>query len=298
MVTDTEIERHERSNHRSTVSEQKQTMNIYQRLNAVRAEVGYLQKDKEVQGYMVVTHDQVTAAVRGAFIKHGILVVPHQDRESRHEEVGKTTKGAPIIRYEAFYQVDFVNCDDPQDVVSVHQCAHALDHGDKAPGKACSYAVKYAILKVLSIETGEEEESRYNFGEPGTLSDDQADYITDLMEKSGDEDACFRKINKVCKLSVTRVSDLPETAYKPCVAILECEIAANENADSVVLIKEGIAENDMVKAAEAWDELDKETKQALWLATTKGGCFSTAERAAMKSDDFYKALHPSEPEAV
>lgn len=273
-------------------------LNIYQRLNAVRAKVGYLQKDKEVQGYMVVTHDQVTAAVRGAFFKHGILVVPHQDRESHHEQVGTTAKGAPIIRYEAFYQVDFVNCDDPQDVVSVHQAAHALDHGDKAPGKACSYAVKYAMLKVLSIETGEDEESRYNFGEPGTLSDEQADYISELVEKSGDEDACFRKINKFCKLSVTRVSELPADTYQRCVAILKCEIAANENADSLILIREGIAEGDLTKAAEAWDELDNETKQDLWLAPTKGGVFTTKERATMKSDDFFKARPTAETEAT
>jgi hypothetical protein len=38
--------------------------------------------------------------------------------------------------------------------------AHANDQGDKAPGKALSYAVKSAILKVLMIETGESDESR------------------------------------------------------------------------------------------------------------------------------------------
>jgi len=37
-------------------------------------------------------------------------------------------------------------------------------------------------------------------------------------------------------------------------------------------------------AIEAWHELDTETKTALWLAPTKGGCFTTVERAIMKSD--------------
>ena len=38
------------------------------------------------------------------------------------------------------------------------------------------------------------------------------------------------------------------------------------------------------KLLEAWNELDTDTKTALWLAPTKGGCFTTVERAIMKSD--------------
>jgi hypothetical protein len=40
--------------------------------------------------------------------------------------------------------------------------SHALDNGDKAPGKAISYATKYALLKTFLLETGEDEESRHN----------------------------------------------------------------------------------------------------------------------------------------
>ena len=44
------------------------------------------------------------------------------------------------------------------------------------------------------------------------------------------------------------------------------------------------SEADLSTAIEAWGELDTETKAALWLAPTKGGCFTTVERAIMKSD--------------
>jgi len=44
------------------------------------------------------------------------------------------------------------------------------------------------------------------------------------------------------------------------------------------------SEADLSTAIEAWNELDTETKTALWLAPTKGGCFTTVERAVMKSD--------------
>jgi len=49
-------------------------------------------------------------------------------------------------------------------------------------------------------------------------------------------------------------------------------------------------------AAEAWFELDEETKIALWKAPTKGGCFTTIEREIMKSADFRK-LYVNEGES-
>ena len=42
--------------------------------------------------------------------------------------------------------------------------------------------------------------------------------------------------------------------------------------------------------AEAWAEISNEDKQALWLAPSKGGVFTTAERAAFRSDEFNAAM--------
>lgn len=141
-------------------------MNIYQRLNEVRKAVSFIQKDKAVStggagSYMAVTHDSVTAAVRPHLITHGIMIVPRLTKASTVQDSGMTTaKGIPIIRYEATFDIDFVNCDEPTDKATVTIEAHALDNGDKAPGKAASYATKYAMLKLFSIETGEDDEGR------------------------------------------------------------------------------------------------------------------------------------------
>ena len=42
--------------------------------------------------------------------------------------------------------------------------------------------------------------------------------------------------------------------------------------------------------AEAWNEISNEDKEALWMAPSKGGVFTTAERAALKSDEFNAAM--------
>lgn len=168
--------------------------NIYQRLNKVRESVPFVAKDEKlISGkYKAVTHDAVTGLIREHLIKHGVMIVPSLV-SSRVANSGITTgKGIPYIRYEATYCVKFVNCDDPQDFVEMHIESHALDEGDKAPGKAMSYAVKYAMLKLFSIETGEEEERRIHDGMPtapitprggcwDNISVDMANYIRDEL---------------------------------------------------------------------------------------------------------------------
>ena len=76
---------------------------------------------------------------------------------------------------------------------------------------------------------------------------------------------------------------------------MEKLIAHNEawrnNSGSIYFIKEYIDmdEPKWESVAEAWAEISNEDKQALWLAPSKGGVFTTAERAALKSDEFNAA---------
>lgn len=137
-------------------------MNVYQKINEIRKAVEYVQKDKRVGegGYLVVTHDAVTALTRDHFIKQGVVIVPSLVSSTVTLTGTATTKGIPFIRYEARYRFEVVNADEPQDRFQVEIESHAMDQGDKAPGKALSYAKKYVVLKLLEIESGEEEEER------------------------------------------------------------------------------------------------------------------------------------------
>lgn len=139
----------------------EKTLNVYQRINEVRKMIGYVQKDKAVStgggSYKAVTHDAVTGMIRDALIKQGVVIVPSVTACVFHPK----EPDAKQRLYEATYEIEFVNIDEPTDRIVSKQSAHALDNGDKAPGKAQSYATKYAILKLFNIETGEDEESRY-----------------------------------------------------------------------------------------------------------------------------------------
>jgi len=61
--------------------------------------------------------------------------------------------------------------------------------------------------------------------------------------------------------------------------------AVRANFNSIAYMKEAHENGDALAFAEAWLELDDDTKSALWLAPSKGGVFTTAERAFLRSDE-------------
>jgi hypothetical protein len=71
-------------------------------------------------------------------------------------------------------------------------------------------------------------------------------------------------------------------------------ILVDKYADSILAIKTGIKDGDLSTASEAWFELSDEVKAELWKAPKNGGCFTTAERAIMKSQEFRTANTPEE----
>ena len=148
-------------------------MNIYQRINAVMKAVDYVKKDSTVSGggtYKAVSHDMVVAVLRKAMVENGIVVQTEQLRGDL-VQMRDLSREIKMHLYSGDYAVHFVNMEDPKDRCTVTINAHANDNGDKAPGKAASYAVKYAMLKTFSLETGENDESRVAVEDLTDISD-------------------------------------------------------------------------------------------------------------------------------
>lgn len=122
----------------------------------------YIQKgDRTVNGqYRFVSHDQVTAKVQPLLVKHGITAIPTMHEMSQD---GNRTLITLLVT--------FSNADKPEDCFTVKFYAYGVDGGgtskdgraipvgDKGPGKAISYAYKYALLKVFNLETGEDPDN-------------------------------------------------------------------------------------------------------------------------------------------
>jgi hypothetical protein len=118
-------------------------------MHAVMQDISYVQKgEKTVNGqYRFVSHDAVTAKVREALVKHGIMAMT--DVTHREQDGNRTS---------VVVEVTFVNIDEPADKVAVRSFGYGIDPQDKGPGKAISYAVKYAFLKAFALETGDDPE--------------------------------------------------------------------------------------------------------------------------------------------
>jgi len=186
-------------------------LNIYQRINAVMKKVKYVQKDAKIQGYKAVTHDQVTSVLRQAMVDEGIVVEVEQNQGELL--VTKDEKNKMHL-YRGMYTVELVNIDNPSDRASALIEAHANDNGDKAPGKALSYAVKNALLKMFSLETGENDESRTEVN--ATLTPTQIKGVNSLI--GGDTEL---EAKMLASLNIESVEEIKKSDYNRVIARLK-----------------------------------------------------------------------------
>lgn len=143
--------------------------NIYQRMHDIMQDVKYIQKeDKKVNNqYTFVSHDAVTAKCRVALLKHGVFVKPYITKHCAEWYDTKTEKwvdgkkqlvDGQSLRTSVEMDMEFINIDNPEEKILISSIGYGLDSQDKGAGKAYSYAYKYALLKGLMLETGDDPE--------------------------------------------------------------------------------------------------------------------------------------------
>lgn len=154
-------------------------LNIYQRLALVASDkdVAYIKKTVESGSGSAkgVGRDFVMATVRKPLLDAGIYFSTSQVGPGYVNFIPRPVKEGqdqkePAVLYTAMYATTFFNVDDPKDFHVVQHEAHGKDFGDKAPGKASTYAEKLNIIKGLGIETGINDEMRF----PGDYEEDHA----------------------------------------------------------------------------------------------------------------------------
>jgi len=144
-------------------------LNIYQRIHAIMKDVAYVQKESQKVNnqYTFVSHDAVTAKCRVAFLKHGVLVRPfilkhdiewYDTKTEKWIDKKKQLVDGKSLRTSIEIEVEFINVDKPEEKMVTNSVGYGLDPQDKGAGKAYSYAYKYALLKALMLETGDDPE--------------------------------------------------------------------------------------------------------------------------------------------
>lgn len=149
-------------------------MNIHQRINAVMKDCKYLQKTQAQQG-KGVKYDEVIAMLREHLIEHGLTMTFNQESM---ELIGGV-EGTKQKTYQGKYSMTLTNMDEPKEIVVHTVFAHGMDGGDKAPGKAQTYAAKIMLSKGFGLEMGEDEESRSEkMDKMKTITQEQYDQLS------------------------------------------------------------------------------------------------------------------------
>lgn len=137
-------------------------MSIYGKMSVVGMEIARVPKNLTVgtgkSQYKAVAEADILEAVKKAEAKYKIFSFPyaHEIVESRpivtKNDYGE--KESQFVRIKAVYR--FLDMDNPAEYVDVTAFGDGVDSLDKAPGKATTYADKYALMKAYKIETGDD----------------------------------------------------------------------------------------------------------------------------------------------
>jgi hypothetical protein len=148
------------------------SMNIYQKMAAITAELKAVEKDLTVQttktsSYKDVSERGILDAVKPLEDKYGVYSYPVSrevlesnliQTESVYEDnkgnKTVTPKTAYMTRIKTVYR--FINTDNPADFIETTTFAEGIDSQDKGSGKAMTYSDKYALMKAYKISTGED----------------------------------------------------------------------------------------------------------------------------------------------
>lgn len=141
----------------------QRNLNIFQKMSMATARIQKVAKKLKVgegtkQSYNAVSEADVLEAVKPIEIELGIYSYPFdrkivtESRDTFKNSFGE--KENYIIRLETIYR--FVNTDNPSEFIDIKTYGDGVDSQDKAPGKAMTYADKYALLKAYKIGTGDD----------------------------------------------------------------------------------------------------------------------------------------------
>lgn len=161
--------------------ENTKVLNIFQKMLKITAELPSVVKGMEVRGvdgkvkYFAVGEKDILDTVKPLEEKYGIYSFPFQ-REFEKMEY----KDRIAVRCRVVYR--FINVDNPTEMIDIVSYGDGIDTQDKAPGKAMTYADKYALMKAYKISTGEDPDQEAS--PEVMISEKQLAYLASLLEKS------------------------------------------------------------------------------------------------------------------
>ena len=201
-------------------------MNIYEKMSAITAEIGVVEKNLNVKvnsnsSYKAVSERDVLDAVKPIEQKYRVYSYPANRKIVDCDVLTKETEyngtitrtDAWCMRVETVYR--FVNIDKPDEFIETTVYGDGLDTGDKASGKAMTYADKYALMKAYKLSTGDDPDKEaspehgYEKKAEPKATTKQIALLEDSYTDEETERICKKaKITKIEDLTVAQASAL------------------------------------------------------------------------------------------
>ena len=201
-------------------------MSIYEKMSAITAEIGVVEKNLNVKvnsnsSYKAVSERDVLDAVKPIEQKYRVYSYPANRKIVDCDVLTKETEyngtitrtNTLFMRVETVYR--FVNIDKPDEFIETTVYGDGLDTGDKASGKAMTYADKYALMKAYKLSTGDDPDKEaspehgYEKKAEPKATTKQIALVEDLYTDEEIERICKKaKITKIEDLTVAQASAL------------------------------------------------------------------------------------------
>ena len=139
------------------------SMNIFEKMLHIQSEIPTVAKNLNVStgktgSYKAVSERDVKDAIKPLEEKYGVYSFPinkeliEQTQLEQETNYGKRTSF--YIRERVTYR--FVNVHNPSEFIEIDGYGDGIDTGDKATGKADTYASKYCLMSAYKISTGDD----------------------------------------------------------------------------------------------------------------------------------------------
>ena len=207
-------------------------LNLRQKLAEVRRRIGYVQKrgHNERFKFSYVTAADIAGPVGDILAELGVVVIPSLEEISYESATGRG-EATPMARVIMAYT--FADVESGEEVVAT-AAGQGLDAGDKAPYKAMTGALKYALLQTFLLATGDDPEDERVDARNSKSSSGRAinaEQVRDLEKRIQETGTDLRRLLAYYK--VASLSEMTEFAYRVAVKVLNRKLAKRGNQEAV-----------------------------------------------------------------
>lgn len=200
------------------MSEEKQELNLFQKIADVKANIDGFTKDAKSYNYSYVSGSQVLHRIRNKMIENNLLLVPKTSEENYKQiDVTRFNKkaGREITTSEFIVEMKltyvWINADKPEEQFEVtFYAVGQQDDVSKAHGTALTYAERYFLMKFFNIPTDEDDADAKQKQERYATSSNQlkellrqeADSFIEIAERSNSASKYQEQIEKLKNMNV------------------------------------------------------------------------------------------------